>query len=521
MKNKIYVIYILVFTNQTFFSQQVDLSSKRYWESNSQINAKTLKSTSNGGFVVAGNAIIQFGQNNYAAGFVIYSDSSGQNHWEKAYTSFDNTFSFETIEQFPDSGFIAGGKIYNPITAQFGGALLKLDQNGNEIWKKSISDGSGAEILISDFLIDTDSSFLIIAKKTETIDGGYVIKLDTSGNILWQKSFEIPGNDKIEINSLKQATDKSIFIVGTYTSNNTTSGLIMRLDSLGNYLWVKKNTYANSTFTDLLLDSDQLFCRNATGFGEVIVSSFDFNGNSLWNLKFPENEDLNGPYSPGKRKLIFDTDSNIVTYSSNFSFSSFNRSTREGINIDGIYGFGSCQGIDFYPNGSCSILMSGPAYGVKSSLITNNHFAVTRLENFNSNQSSCLWQNMALGTTISDNTTDISLSTSSICTSSTAMMENVTAFISIDNNCVEFLGSINEISINDFQFSPNPTDENIQLSINSTDKLPVNGYILNAIGKEVLIFKINSANEIIDVSPLGSGIYWVKIGDSTKKLILE
>jgi hypothetical protein len=295
----------------------------------------------------------------------------------------------------------------------------------------------------------------------------------------------------------------------------------MRLDSLGNYLWVKKNTYANSTFTDLLLDSDQLFCRNATGFGEVIVSSFDFNGNSLWNLKFPENEDLNGPYSPGKRKLIFDTDSNIVTYSSNFSFSSFNRSTREGINIDGIYGFGSCQGIDFYPNGSCSILMSGPAYGVKSSLITNNHFAVTRLENFNSNQSSCLWQNMALGTTISDNTTDISLSTSSICTSSTAMMENVTAFISIDNNCVEFLGSINEISINDFQFSPNPTDENIQLSINSTDKLPVNGYILNAIGKEVLIFKINSANEIIDVSPLGSGIYWVKIGDSTKKLILE
>lgn len=100
-------------------------------------------------------------------------------------------------------------------------------------------------------------------------------------------------------------------------------------------------------------------------------------------------------------------------------------------------------------------------------------------------------------------------------------MENVTAFISIDNNCVEFLGSINEISINDFQFSPNPTDENIQLSINSTDKLPVNGYILNAIGKEVLIFKINSANEIIDVSPLGSGIYWVKIGDSTKKLILD
>ena len=513
MKNKICIIYILVFTIQTIFSQQI-----RYWETNSQLYAKAMKSTLDGGFVVSGSVNIQ---NNFFAGFVFYSDSSGQNHWEKVYTSFDNTFSFETIEQFPDSRFIAGGKMYNPITAQLGGALLKLDQNGNEIWKKSIADGSGAEILISDLLIDSDSSFLIVAKKTENNDGSYVIKMDTSGYILWQKSFEMPGNDKIELNSLKQASDKSLYVVGKVISNNSQNGLIMRLDSLGNTVWIKKNTYSNSSFTDLLLDCDHLFCRNGTGFGEVIVSSLDLNGNAIWNLKFPEYEDLNFPYTPGKRKLIFDTDSNIVLYSSNFSFSTFHRFSRDGINIDGMYGFGTSQGIEFYPNGSCAILLSGPAYGVKSSLITDFHFAVTRLENFNSKLSSCMWPIMELGTTISDNTTDISLSTSSICTTSTAMMENVTAFISIDNNCVEFLGNIDEIAINNFEITPNPTKEMIEISMNSTGELPQKGYLVDALGNEVLIFKISSANEIIDVSPFGSGIYWVKIGDTTKKLILD
>jgi hypothetical protein len=520
MQSKLILILFLFVNSLTIFSQQTDLWSRRYSELNSQLNAKTLKSTLNGGYVVAGNANIQFGQTNYVAGIVFYSDSSGLNHWEKAYSSFDNTFSFETIAQLSDSGFIAGGNMFNPMTNQLGGALLKLDHQGNEIWKKSISDGSGADIVVTDLLIETDSSFLLVAKKTVNSDGNFIIRMDTSGNILWQNSFEMPGNDKIELISLKQASDKSLFIVGTHMSNNIPSGLLMRLDSLGNVLWVKKNTYPNSRFTDLLIDSDQLFCRNATEFGQAIVCSFDFNGNSLWNLKFPESEDLNGPYTPGKRKLIFDADSNLVLYGSNFSFSSFYRFSREGVNIDGINGFGSSQGIDFYPNGSCAILMSGPAYGVKSSLITNNHFGVTRLVNFNSNQSSCLWQNMALGTNVSDNTADISLSPSSICTTSIAMMENVTAFISIDNNCVEFLGSIDEIAFNDFEISPNPTNELIHLSINSAGELTSKGYLVDGLGNEVLHFKINSSQETIDASKVHSGIYWLKIGDKSKKVII-
>jgi hypothetical protein len=164
--------------------------------------------------------------------------------------------------------------------------------------------------------------------------------------------------------------------------------------------------------------------------------------------------------------------------------------------------------------------MSGPAYGVKSSLITNNHFAVTQFENFNSNQSSCFWGYQSQKINITDSLTAISLLPSSVITVSIAMMENVTAFISIDTNCVEFLGSIDEIAINDFEISPNPTNELIQLSINSTGELPSNGYLVDALGNEVLHIKINSSQETIDASKVHSGIYWLKIGDKSKKVII-
>lgn len=519
MKSKLFLILFLLTNCSLFFSQQF-----RYWESNSQLNAKTLISTSNGGFVTAGNSTIQFGQNNYVAGFVFYSDSSGQNHWEKVYTSFSDTFSFEVITQLTDSSLIAGGNMFNPITNQLGGSLLKLDHQGNEIWKKSLSDSSGSDIVVSDLLNDSDSSFLLVARKSGNSDGNFIIRMDTSGNILWQNSFEINGNDKIELNSIKQASDKSIFIVGTIIfingSNNNQSGILMRLDSLGNLLWVKKNNYPNSSFKDLLLDSDQLFCRNGTSFGEAIVSSFDYNGNFLWSSKFPEYEDLNLPNSPGKRKLIFDIDSNIVLYSSNFTSSSFYQLTREGLSANGLTGFGFSQGIDFYPNGSCVILISGPAIGIKSSLVTNNHFAVTRLQNFNSFQTKCLWPNLPSVLTITDSTNSVNIIPSTTCSTSIAMMENLPVFISIDNNCVEVLGSIDEIEINDFEIAPNPTKEMIQLSINSTGELPSKGYLVDALGNEVLNFKLNSSQETIDASKVHSGIYWIKIGDKSKKVII-
>ena len=511
------VFLFVLFTTVTIFGQQ-----HRYWEQNSQFYAKNFSTTLDGGFIVSGYATTQFGQNDYVISFVCYSDSSGQNHWEKLYTNFADTFSFETVAQLPDASFIVGGKQFNPITNQLGGALLKLDSQGNEIWKKSISDSSGADIVISDLLIDSDTSFFLVTKKTGTADGNGVILMDTSGSIIWQKSFEIFGTDKLEINALKLGADKSIFIAGSLFFGNNQAGVLMRLDSLGNLLWIKKNAYPNSNFTDLLIDNNHLFCRNSTtNLGDVILSSFDYNGNHLWSVNVWEVDVTSFPLELSRRKLSFDSDSNLITHCSNYAYSIFSRFSREGTFIDALAGLGVSQGVEFFPNGSCMYLMSGPSVGLKSMEIYNRHFAVTRSENFNSFPNNCFWEYQIQYSQISDSTTSISIIPSSIYSVSNAMMENVSAFISIDNSCVDFIGSINENVYDDFEIYPNPTNGNIHLTFHAEGDLPRRGYLMDALGNEVLNFEINSSEKTLDLSLIQAGIYWLKIGDASKRLIIR
>ncbi|MFM7637469.1 MAG: T9SS type A sorting domain-containing protein [Crocinitomicaceae bacterium] len=510
------VSIIILLTATILYGQQY-----RYWEQNSQFYARNFSTTLDGGFIVSGYATTQFGQNDYVISFVCYSDSSGQHHWEKLYTNFTDTFSFETVAQLPDSSFIVGGKQFNPMTNQLGGALLKLDSQGNEIWKKSISDSSGAEIVISDFFIDTDTSFFLVATKTGFSDGNLIMQMDTSGNILWQKSFEALGAEKIEFNAIKQAADKSIFITGTLISGSDQAGVLLRLDSLGNLLWIKKNAYSNSNFTDLLIDNDHLFCRNSTtNFGDVILSSFDYNGNALWSRKVWEVDVTSFPLDLSRRVLSFDLDSNIIAHCSNYSYGIFSRFSREGTHLDAFAGLGVSQGIEFYPSGSCALLMSGPAIGLKSLELYNRHFAVTRFESFNSLPNQCFWGYQIQHSQISDSTTSISVIPSSNYTVSTAMMENVSAFVSIDNSCVDFIGNVNEMVNNDFEISPNPSNDKVQLIINAGGELPSIGYLIDALGNEVMHFEIISSEKIVDVSGVKTGIYWMKIGEASKKLII-
>ena len=192
------LILILFSWPVIFFAQSFDLRTKKYSENSSHLNAKEMLVTLDKGFAVVGSTDIFFGPS-YIGGFVFYSDSSGNNHWEKIYTSFGDIFSFESIIQLPDSSFIAGGKMFNPITNRNGAALLKLDVQGNEQWKKSIDDSTGAEMSIVDLAVLTDSTFMLVGTKTSIEDGSFIMLMDTAGNILWQKSYEVFGSNDLSI----------------------------------------------------------------------------------------------------------------------------------------------------------------------------------------------------------------------------------------------------------------------------------------------------------------------------------
>jgi hypothetical protein len=59
------------------------------------------------------------------------------------------------------------------------------------------------------------------------------------------------------------------------------------------------------------------------------------------------------------------------------------------------------------------------------------------------------------------------------------------------------------------------------LTFHAEGDLPRRGYLMDALGNEVLNFEINSSEKIVDLSIIQAGISWLKIGDASKRLIIR
>ena len=528
---KLSLFLIICFINLFSFlihSQQFDVNTKRFYESNSHLNVRDIQITRDNGFVVVGNAQIQFGQQNYVGSFIFYNDSSSvissNYHWEKVYTTFGNVedFSFEKVQELPDSSLIVAGKMFNLMSNTYGGALLRIDRNGNEIWKKSLEIGNNEPTIISDIYIESDTTFLIVGSKMGASNQSYLCRIDLSGNLVWQKSFSLEGANILELFSLEKLQNGPIILSGKgFVDPMYPHGILIMLDSLGNVSWSIQNDQIYSSFTDVITDQNTIYCRNIDSDGKYVnsVSAFDLAGNNLWNYSISDAE-MN--ISNNRRKIHFDQDSNLVVYYSNFSYGNFHRLSRQGNYIGEFAAMGVAQGIEIdKEDGKVLVLSSGPSYGVKSSLVLTNHFAVTKLDNIQSSQSGCIWNYSSNSAQGLATFTNINLLPADSCILSNAMMEDVTVFITIDNNCVEFLGGLEEDKMLDFEVFPNPTSQIATIRLAESMGINNLGSILNMLGDEVLTFKISTTETLLDLSTLLPGLYWIKIGDSIQKIMLN
>jgi len=527
--NSFFVLWLINSFSFLSYSQQQDVHTKRFYESNSHLNVRDIQITKDNGFVVVGNAQILFGQQNYNGSFIFYNDSSANissnYHWEKVYTTFGNVedFSFEKVQELPDSSLIVAGKMFNLISNTYGGALLRMDRNGNEIWKKSLETGSNEPIMISDINVETDSTFLILGSKMGMVDQSYLCRIDTAGNLVWQKSFSLNGPNFLELLAVEKLQNGSILLSGnSYSNQFTTQGILMMLDSLGNLAWSIQNDQIYSSFNDVITDQNTIYCRNLNSNGSSVnsVSAFDLAGNNLWNYLINDVEMLDLPTS--RRKIRFDQDSNLVVYYGNFSFGNFHRLTRQGNYVGEFAALGIAQGIEIdQEDGKELVLLSGPSYGVKSSLVLNYHFAVTKLDTIQSSKVNCIWDYSSFNSQQQNTFSSVNVLLGDSCILSDAMMENVTVFITIDNNCVEFLGGLEEDKMLDFEVFPNPTSQIATIRLAESMGINNIGSILNMLGDEVLTFKISTTETLIDLSTLLPGLYWIKIGDSIQKIMLN
>jgi len=175
--------------------------------------------TNDGGFVVAGQTFP-------ADPWMLRLDSMGRVVWERVWDAGVGS-ELTSVQQTSDMGFVAAGYLwsYGQSSVSKNMVVLKLDQAGNQTWVKTYGVGS---VWASAFSVQptSDGDYVVVGSVgyfRPFMASAVVIRLDSSGNILWQKYFDTSSQFGIGANTVIQTHNGKFVIAGTITiySNST------------------------------------------------------------------------------------------------------------------------------------------------------------------------------------------------------------------------------------------------------------------------------------------------------------
>jgi hypothetical protein len=227
--------------------------------------------------------------------WVIKLAKNGATLWEKAYGCQwgANTSAGEgrSILQTDDGGFIVGafGSVGGVVTAW----LTRLDRNGNRKWEKfpgPADDGGGG----SPVAVAKAREGNFYAAYTVPDVHAVVLKLDSSGNILWRRL--VDQYQHCGVGSLIATVDGGVVFSGWGDHD----GLLMKYDANGSLGWHKtfgKKQQGNAALFAAMETTDSGFIATG-GVGEGTAHLWllrtDSRGNVVWDKEMADNDLITG-----------------------------------------------------------------------------------------------------------------------------------------------------------------------------------------------------------------------------------
>ncbi len=259
-------------------------------------------------------------------------DTNGNTIYRKSYGSDSADYFLGLVGSMVktyDDGYMLGGGIDNGAVLAM---LMKLNINGDSLWTKFYGDS------ISDYQFyqvkqTSDSGFIAVGVSNPfgpSLVDLYIVKTDSLGNVQWQKTIGSP-NVYEQAFSVQQTFDGGYIIGGNITSiSGNVDTYLLKIDSSGNFKW--QRSYGNigddcPAYVELLPNGNYIIstCFNRQQFlpnYDNTVFRFmevDSLGVTIWIRDYGDTLDYAGPFT-----ILATNDGNYIAagqgnHSGNFS----------------------------------------------------------------------------------------------------------------------------------------------------------------------------------------------------------
>ncbi len=279
--------------------------------------AWAMEQTADSGFIIVGYSRSADGDIPVNKGLTDYCimklDASGNLTWQRSFGGSEDDWAY-AVQQTTDLGFIVAGfskSSDGDVTVNQGDWdywIVRLDVNGNMMWQKSVGGSDEDEAYA---VIQTPDGGFAVAGGSDSDDGDvsgnhgdddyWIVRLDSMGNMLWQKSFGGSGGDYAY--ALQQTSDNGFILAGSSASNDQdvsgnhgfTDYWVMKSDADGNLLWQKSfggsdydiaGSIAQTTDGGFILTGDSYSSDGDVtenyGLDDYWILRLDTSGNLVW-----------------------------------------------------------------------------------------------------------------------------------------------------------------------------------------------------------------------------------------------
>ncbi|MCC3216658.1 T9SS type A sorting domain-containing protein [Chryseobacterium sp. X308] len=286
---------------------KLDINGNIQWQKslggNSSEQVNSVQQTFDNGYIIAGTTVstdgditVSYGNNDF---WVVKLDSGGNMQWQKTLGNIGDNMGYYAQQTF-DGGYIAVGTSFNPSNLESGLPdywVIKLSNNGTIEWDKYFG-GSFHDNAIT--IRQTPEWDYIVAGWTASNNGQvtnhhgnldyWVIKLDSSGNLKWEKT--LGGPDFEYLTAVELTADNGYIVSG---STGSTSGDVTGHHGMIDAWVVKLSPEQLGISENHSINKPNLYPNPAKDFfyldhlpRESTISITDMSGRKLFSQKYNE-----------------------------------------------------------------------------------------------------------------------------------------------------------------------------------------------------------------------------------------